>query len=238
MRDSFNASGAESSTRRWRIQGAALLFAASAVVACSAGSSSGGTGGPGGVTGACACSAGDNNCCSVVLSPSAATTTVSIPIVAPGNGFQDYTAITIDATAFTSGGTIVVSGRVGSGSSPASVDLFPASATLPTEGSPSGQIADCYNNAAGSSFSVGYAFAAPASFKLGATGNWDVPAGTTNTVDLTISVTSDDPPSKSCGQGGGGGSSGGCSGCTHDSDCGSCQRCDRSSCTCVSRLTC
>lgn len=217
----------------------ASAFIGGFLLACSGGGSSGsGNGGASGNTTSCSCSAGAEECCVVTLSPSASETTVTIPFVSPGRGNQKYTGVRIDASAFTSGGTLVIRGAAGSGPY-VSIDVFEASATFPTQGEPSGTLASCYNNAGPAAFTFGHAFTEPSTFKLGATGAWESPAGMTNTVTLTLSVTSGAPPEKTCDVGGSpGGGSEECDGCTADSDCGSCQRCQRSTCTCVARLSC
>jgi hypothetical protein len=156
-----------------------------------------------------------------------------VPIVAPGDGRQNYTGIVVNATAFSSG-ALVVSGRVGSGISALSLDLFPSSAPYPTSGTPSNRIAWCYNNGPGSAFSMQHAFTEPTSFHLGAGGDWGTAAGETNTIEMTVQVT-DEPPADKCAHQT---SSKNGEGCTADADCGRCQRCERSTGNCVSRLSC
>ena len=182
----------------------------------------------------CGCSGGDEECCSIVLTPDMPSATFVVPIVAPGDGLQNYTGIVVDATGFSSG-TIVVSGKVGSGATGSSLDLFPESEPYPTEGVPSGQVAWCYNNAPGGAFSMSHAFDEPATFHLGMSGDWAAMIGEPNTVEVTVRVLEDSPPPDSCGHLTGGGDGGGC---TADADCGQCERCERSTGNCIARLSC
>ena len=63
---------------------------------------------------------------------------------APGTGYQDYTVVTIDTTAFEGGGTLIIDIHVGGADISGSFDLFDGDAELPTEGSPTGALTSAW----------------------------------------------------------------------------------------------
>lgn len=86
-----------------------------------------------------------------------------------------------------------------------------------------------------SSDSITWSFADGSRFTGNATASCAIASGhMNNTAGNTGSFTADKGDTTSSG----GGDDGKCDGCTADSDCGRCERCQRSTCSCVARLTC
>ena len=73
---------------------------------------------------------------SVVLNAEKSEQEVLLNFRAPGRGYQDYTIVCIDTTAFEEGGVLTVDIRVGNANASGSFDLFDSDTELPTEGIP------------------------------------------------------------------------------------------------------
>ena len=106
----------------------------------------------------------------------------------PGNGYQDYTTVEIDATPFEHGGTLVIDIQVGQGEATGSFDLFDADAELPTEGFPDEALASAWDIPPGDTGQIRHPFVRGQRFKLGTTGNWFCEKGSTNAFLARISV--------------------------------------------------
>lgn len=106
----------------------------------------------------------------------------------PGNGYQDYTTVEIDATAFEQGGTLIIDIQVGEGEATGSFDLFAGDAELPTEGFPDEALASAWDIPPGDTGQIRHPFAHGQMFKLGGTGNWFCKKGSTNTFSARVSV--------------------------------------------------
>jgi hypothetical protein len=147
--------------------------------------------------GGASCSCGNEAACKqgqlIELTPTESTASFTVTVTAPGGMNQDYVGFDLDVSAFTTGGTIAISGVVGASGSQASFDLYPACTVFPTSGYPNGTLGGAYNITDGSAWSITpYPFpAGDQLFHFGATGNWDSTPGSTNTVDVTIVVTPD-----------------------------------------------
>lgn len=107
---------------------------------------------------------------------------------APGNGYQDYTVVNIDTTAFKGSGTLIIDIQVGSADIAGSFDLFDGDAELPTEGYPTDAITSAWGIRPGKTRRIRHHFAQGKVFKLGATGDWQVEKGRTNAFSAKISV--------------------------------------------------
>ena len=106
----------------------------------------------------------------------------------PGNGYQDYTTVEIDAAAFEQGGTLIIDIQVGEGEATGSFDLFAGDAELPTEGFPDEALASAWDIPPGDTGQIRHSFAHGQKFKLGGTGNWFCEKGSTNTFSARVSV--------------------------------------------------
>ena len=106
----------------------------------------------------------------------------------PGNGYQDYTTVEIDAAAFEQGGTLIIDIQVGEGEATGSFDLFAGDAELPTEGFPDEALASAWDIPPGDTGQIRHLFAHGQKFKLGGTGNWFCEKGSTNTFSARVSV--------------------------------------------------
>ena len=107
---------------------------------------------------------------------------------APGSGFQDYTVIEIDTTAFKSGGLLTIDILVGNAEPKGSFDLYDADTELPTEGIPHGALASAWDVPPGKRGTIKYRFDRGKIFKLGGTGNWFSQKGSVNAFWAKISV--------------------------------------------------
>ncbi len=107
---------------------------------------------------------------------------------APGHGYQDYTVINIDTTAFEEGGTLVIYVKVGNGDAAGSFDLFDGDAELPTEGMPEETLASFWGLDPDTATTIRHHFEQGEVFKLGVTGAQSSKIGDTNTFYLRISV--------------------------------------------------
>ena len=106
---------------------------------------------------------------------------------APGNGYQDYTVVNIDTTAFEDGGTLTIYVQVGSADAAGSFDLFDSETELPTEGIPEALVS-AWGIKPNTSTTICHRFERGEVFKLGATGDWFAERGTINAFYLKISV--------------------------------------------------
>jgi hypothetical protein len=116
-----------------------------------------------------------------------ATSTGQGTLVAPGRGKHSYSVTNLDATRFTSGGTLHIRITVGDSASEASFDLFSQGANLPSEGFPH-PLASAHNIPSGASAKIDYHFDRGSVFQLAAEGSWNSKTGDTNTYSLTADV--------------------------------------------------
>ena len=106
----------------------------------------------------------------------------------PEPGFQDYTVVEIDTTAFKNGGTLSIDISVGNAEPMGSFDLYDGKTELPTEGMPKGALASAWDIRPGRKGKIEYHFDRGQAFKLGATGSWFSEEGSINAFLATISV--------------------------------------------------
>ena len=106
----------------------------------------------------------------------------------PEPGYQDYTVVEIDATAFEKGGMLTIDISVGHAEAAGSFDLFAGDSKLPTEGVPKNALASAWGIPPGGIEKIMYTFERGQSFQLGATGDWFSKNGSTNAFLATISV--------------------------------------------------
>ena len=109
---------------------------------------------------------------------------------APGNGYQDYTVVNIDTTAFEAGGTLSIYIQVGSADAAGSFDLFDSDAELPTEGIPEALVS-AWGIKPNTATTIRHRFERGKVFKFGATGDWFAERGNINAFCLKISVEED-----------------------------------------------
>ncbi|MDE0636375.1 MAG: hypothetical protein OXI43_11060 [Candidatus Poribacteria bacterium] len=107
---------------------------------------------------------------------------------APGYGDQDYNVITIDATAFEDGGTLMIDIRMGSAKSGGSFDLFDGDTELPTKGIPTQALTSVWDIPSEQIGKIRHPFDKGKIFKLGATGTWFSGKGNVNAFQARISV--------------------------------------------------
>ena len=107
---------------------------------------------------------------------------------APGTGYQDYTVINIDTTAFKGSGTLIIDIRVGDADIAGSFDLFDDDAELPTEGYPDNALTSAWGISPNQSGKIRHRFARGSVFKLGATGDWYGEKGRINAFKARFSV--------------------------------------------------
>ena len=113
---------------------------------------------------------------------------------APGLGYQDYTVVNIDATAFENGGVLTIDISVGHANVSGSFDLFDGDSELPTKGMPDGALTSAWDVPPGQGSVITYHFDRGQAFKLGATGNWFSEKGSTNAFVAKISVEPNQKP--------------------------------------------
>ena len=106
----------------------------------------------------------------------------------PEPGFQDYTVIEIDTTAFKEGGALTIDISVGNAEPMGSFDLYDGKTELPTKGMPEGALASAWDIRPGRKGKIEYHFDRGKVFKLGATGSWFSEKGSINAFLATISV--------------------------------------------------
>ena len=107
---------------------------------------------------------------------------------APGTGYQDYTVVNIDTTAFEGSGTLIIDIRVGAADISGSFDLFNGDAELPTEGYPDTALNSAWGIVPGEAGKIRHRFARGSVFKFGATGDWYGEKGHINAFKAKISV--------------------------------------------------
>ena len=125
---------------------------------------------------------------SVVLNDEKFEQEVLLNFRAPGNGYQDYSVVHIDTTAFEDGGTLTVDIRVGDANASGSFDLFDSDTELPTEGIPEEALVSAWGIKAGRLKTINHRFERGTVFKLGATGDWFSKKGDINAFVAKISV--------------------------------------------------
>ena len=106
----------------------------------------------------------------------------------PEPGFQDYTVVEIDTTAFKNGGTLSIDISVGNAEPMGSFDLYDGKTELPTEGMPRGALTSAWDVPPGKRGTIKYRFDRGKVFKLGGTGSWFSEEGSINAFLATISV--------------------------------------------------
>ena len=110
----------------------------------------------------------------------------------PEPGYQDYTVVEIDVTAFENGGWLTIDVWIGDGEASGSFDLFDGDSELPTEGVPHA-LTSAWDIPPGNVGIIEHYFNRGQVFKFGATGNWFSEKGNINAFLLKISV---DPASE------------------------------------------
>ena len=113
---------------------------------------------------------------------------------APGHGYQDYTVIHIDATAFENGGLLAIDISLGHAEAAGSFALFDGGSELPTEGEPQNALASIHGILPDEKGIITYDFDRSQVFKLGATGAWSSKKGSVNAFWAKISVEPDRKP--------------------------------------------
>ena len=106
----------------------------------------------------------------------------------PEPGYQDYTVIEIDATAFENGGVLTIDISVGHAEAAGSFDVFADDSKLPTQGAPQNALASAWGIPPGGTERITYPFDRGQSFRFGATGDWFSEKGSINAFLATISV--------------------------------------------------
>ena len=106
----------------------------------------------------------------------------------PESGYQDYTVIEIDATAFENGGWLTINISVGAADPAGSFDLYDGDTELPTKGMPSGALTSAWDVPPNENGIIEYYFERGQVFKLGATGSWFSEKGSINAFLAKISV--------------------------------------------------
>ena len=107
---------------------------------------------------------------------------------APGDGYQDYTPVEIDATAFENGGVLHIEVQVGDDGAEGTCALFDADTELPTEGTPDDALAGRRAIPPGEKGHVFHRFKQGQCFRLGVTGSWENEKGSTNTFRARIAI--------------------------------------------------
>lgn len=89
----------------------------------------------------------------------------------PEPGYQDYTVVEIDATAFENGGLLTIDITLGHAEASGSFDLFDGDSEHPTDGMPEVVLTSASGIVPGKSGRITHRFDKGTHFKLGATGN-------------------------------------------------------------------
>ena len=129
-----------------------------------------------------------SNDLNVILNPAQPSIEVLDTFQTPTAGFQDYTVVKIDATAFENGGTLTINIQVGRAAPVGSFDLFDGNSELPTEGTPEGALAHTWGIQPGETGTIIYRFGTGQIFRLGATGGWVGEEGNINAFRARISI--------------------------------------------------
>ena len=124
----------------------------------------------------------------VVLSDQSTSQEVLSIFRTPEWGYQDYTVINIDATAFEKGGILSIHIWVGNTEPSGSFDLYDGDSELPTKGMPDGALASAWDIPPVNGSVIEHYFYKGQTFKLGATGNWFSEPGSINAFLVKISV--------------------------------------------------
>lgn len=106
----------------------------------------------------------------------------------PESGYQDYTAIEIDTTAFEDGGMLIIDISVGGAEPAGSFDLYSGDSELPTEGVPQGVLGSAWGVPPCKTGIIKYPFERGGFFKLGVTGDWFSEKGSINAFLAKVSV--------------------------------------------------
>ena len=106
----------------------------------------------------------------------------------PRYGYQDYTVVEIDATAFEDGGTLTIDIRMGTAGPGGSFDLFDSNTELPTKGYPDDALTSAWDIPSGQIGRIRHRFDEGKIFKLGTTGTWFNEKGSINAFHAKISV--------------------------------------------------
>lgn len=109
----------------------------------------------------------------------------------PEHGYQDYTVVEIDATAFENGGWLIINISVGTADPAGSFDLYDGDTQLPTKGMPQGALTSAWDVPPNENGTIEYYFEGGQVFKLGATGSWFSEKGSINGFLAKISVEPD-----------------------------------------------
>ena len=129
-----------------------------------------------------------SNSLDVILNPTHPSIEVLDTFRTPEAGFQDYTVVKIDATAFEDGGTLIIDIQVGRADPVGSFDLFDGNSEIPTEGTPEGALAHAWGIQPGETGTIIYRFGKGQVFRLGATGGWVGEEGSINAFRARISI--------------------------------------------------
>ena len=106
----------------------------------------------------------------------------------PRYGYQNYTVVEIDATAFEDGGTLTIDIQMGTAKPGGSFDLYDSETELPTKGYPNAALASAWDIPSGQIGRIRHRFDEGKVFKLGATGTWFNEKGSINAFHAKISV--------------------------------------------------
>lgn len=101
-------------------------------------------------------------------------------ITAPGRNNHNYRLVTVDASACSKGGSLIITGVVGQGQSAASFDIFLQNQPVTVSGRPV-SCGHTYDLRPGSSYLVSCTFPSGQKLTFGAEGNWFSPVGSANT---------------------------------------------------------
>ena len=106
----------------------------------------------------------------------------------PRYGYQDYTVVEIDATAFEDGGILTIDIRMGTAKPGGSFDLYDSDTELPTKGYPDDALTSAWDIPSGQIGRIRHRFDEGKVFKLGATGTWFNEKGSINAFQARIAV--------------------------------------------------
>ena len=127
----------------------------------------------------------------IVLSPEQSSQSVLDLFRTPTVGFQDWTVVTIDATAFENGGTLIIDFEIGREEGEVGFYLFDGDTELPTtEETPKDMLTWTWGEP-GDTRQIIHRFDRGQFFKLGATGHWRRDEACINAFRAKISVVAD-----------------------------------------------
>ena len=129
-----------------------------------------------------------SNSLNVILNPAQPSIEVLDTFQTPAAGFQDYTVIEIDATAFENGGTLIIDIQVGRSAPVGSFNLFDGSSDLPPGDPPEGALAHTWGIQPSETGTIIYRFDKGQVFRLSATGGWVSEKGSINAFRARISI--------------------------------------------------